>query len=414
MRLKICFRAVFFFVWCFFQLSASHAQYQAFIYGKVTLKNKQIYSGPIKWSGDQRLWSDVLVVKKTTHNALRYLTGAQRKQLLKDGEGEEIDWKFMSLWKDKEPKRKVEVLCRFGDMKMVHVMGNNKAQIYFKNGEKLRVESDENDNRHLGKNIVVYYNGDSETVHWNEISTVEFLEMPKNIRATRGEPLFGTVYTSKGSFTGFIQWDKYKYLDAHQLNGKINGVGPVKEYPFYQIEKIKKNDNAVDVIFKNGKERQLKGTSDTGPDIRGIVVMHPIFGRAVIDWKAFESVRFSKQPENGVSYADYRRPKRLKAQLLTTSNKRISGTCIFDLDEEWDMEMLEGHKDGVHYQLPFHQISKIKPHQNRFTTVVLKNGKTLSLGWENDVSDNNWGVIIRAESQDYQYITWDKIKEIEF
>lgn len=408
------FRVVSFFVLCFLQLSISHAQYQGFIYGKVTLKNKQTYTGPIKWSGDQRLWSDVIVAKKTTHNALRYLSGPQRKQLLNAEEEKEIDWKFMSLWKDKNPRRKAEVLCRFGDISTIHVMGDNKAQIYFKNGEKLRVESEERDSRHLGRSIVVYYKGDSHTIHWDEIGSVDFMEMPKDIRAARGEPIYGTVYTSKGAITGFIQWDKYKYLDTHQLTGKKDGVGAVKRYSFQQIQRIERKDNSAKIFLKNGAEHRLSGARDVSAAIRGIVVMQPNLGRVVIDWKAFESVKFTKQPDEGLAYVNYIKPKRLKAQVLTKDNRKVNGICIFDLDEEWDMELLEGRRDGLHYQIPFREIKKLLLQQGRYTQVILNNGKTRLLGWENDVSDKNWGVIIRSPNGDYEYFTWDKIKEIEF
>ncbi|MDX3916127.1 MULTISPECIES: hypothetical protein [Olivibacter] len=414
MRLGFFFRSVGFMMLCFFYPVDCRAQYQGFIYGKVTLKNKQAYTGPIKWSAHQRLWSDVLVVSKTTHNAWRYLSGPQRKRLLNTGNEKELDWKFMSLWKDKNPKRQAEILCRFGDISMIHVKGDREAQIYFKNGEKLRVAEEEKDNRHLGRSIVVYYKGDSRTIHWDEIGSIEFSEMPKDMRAANGEPLYGTVYTSKGAITGFIQWDKYKYLDSHQLTGKIDGVGKLKRYAFQRILQIEKDDNAAKITLKDGKKYRLKGTRDVGTSIRGIVVMHPILGRVVVEWKAFESVKFTEQPKEGLSYRDYIKPKRLQAEVLTKDNKKVKGVCIFDLDEEWDMELLEGRRDGLHYQIPFREIRKLVPKQERYTKVLLNNGKTYLLGWENDVSDRNWGVIIRSKNGVYNYFTWDKIKEISF
>ena len=99
----------------------ARAQYQGYIYAEVVLKNKQTYTGPIKWSGGQRLWSDVLSVTKSTNkNIFKYLDESQIKRLPDEEGGKEVDWKFMSLFEDKFPQRKNEILCRFGDIDFIH------------------------------------------------------------------------------------------------------------------------------------------------------------------------------------------------------------------------------------------------------------------------------------------------------
>src|SRR5690606_37963190 len=100
------------------------------------------------------------------------------------------------------------------------VTGENEAQIYYKNGSKIRVATDEQEGRHLGKDIVLNgHNGKVLTLKWSDISTIRFSSTPADIPALHSKPLYGTVITTNGALTGYIQWDKVKYLEEHKLNG---------------------------------------------------------------------------------------------------------------------------------------------------------------------------------------------------
>lgn len=413
--MRLYFRLIFLlgFFFCIFLKPAS-AQYQGYIYGEIVLKNKKTYTGPIKWSGGQRLWSDVLTVTKSTNkNIFKYLDESQVKRLKNEDEPKKIDWKFMSLWKDKFPRREKEVLCRFGDIDFIHVTGSEKAQIYFKNGSKVRAEPHKDEENQLGKNIVVYYKGDSKTIEWDEISRINFRDTPKDLQVERWMPLYGTVNTSNGPVTGFIQWNRHKYLNAHKLSGKNRDDKSVS-YAFAYIARIEKQGNQALIQLRSGENILLGTSSDVSSSNRGIVVMHPLHGRVVIEWKAFMSLTLQAQPATGLAYANYPRPARIYATVHTTDNKIYKGNCMFDLDEEWNVEMLEGNKDGLYYQVPFYYISKITPYRKHYSKVTLKNKETLLLGWANDVSDKNWGVIIWLPDEKYQYIPWNKVSEISF
>ncbi|GAA0562029.1 hypothetical protein [Chitinophaga japonensis] len=395
-------------------LKPAKAQYQGYVYGEVVLKNKQTYTGPIKWSGGQRLWSDVLSVAKSTNkNVFKYLDGSQIKRLSNEEGGREIDWKFMSLWEDRYPRRKKEILCRFGDIDFIHVTGSDKAQIYFKNGSKVRAVPYKDEAAELGKSIVVYVGGDSKTIKWDEISRVNFRNTPKNSRLGRWAPLYGTVHTSNGPITGFIQWNRYKYLNAHKLSGKTPDNAPVS-YAFAHIARIERQGDQSLVQLRSGESMLLGASDDVSSANKGIIVMHPLYGRVLVEWKAFRSLTLQAQPSTGLDYDSYPEPSRLYATVHTTDSRTYKGTCMFDLDEEWNVEMLDGNKDGLFYQIPFYYISSIAPYRQRYSKVRLRNNSTLLLGWANDVSDKNWGVIIWLPNKKYQYIPWNQVKEISF
>ena len=390
------------------------AQYDGYIYGEVVLKNKQTYTGAIKWSGGQRLWGDVLSVTKTTNkNIFKYLDESQIKRLSNEEGGQKIDWQFMSLWEDKLPRRKKEILCRFGDIQFIHVTGSDKAEVYFKNGSKVRVEPYKDETSQLGKNIVVYMGGNSKTIKWDDISRVNFSNTPNPPAQAQRIPLYGTIRTTQGLLTGFIQWNGDKYLDAHKLSGKTQN-NETATYSFSTIAQIERQNNQALVQLRSGEKVLLGASDDVSNTNKGIIVMHPLYGRVLVEWKAFRSLTLQAQPSTGLGYNSYLPANRLYATVNTTYNKTYQGTCIFDLDEEWNVEILDGNKDGLYYQIPFYNIARIAPYKQRYSQIWLKDNTTLLLGWANDVSDKNWGVLIWLPNKKYQYIPWNEVKEISF
>ncbi|WP_207534166.1 hypothetical protein [Desertivirga arenae] len=386
-------------------------QYEGIIYADVILKDRSIVSGAVRWSGGQLLWTDILLVSKKEQYALKYLTRNQINALSDQDEG--IDWEFMNLWKDKLPERRTELLCRFGDIASIHVTGAMDAQIFLKNGSKLRVVTDSRENRHLGKDITVF-SPQSRKVAWNSISRVIFKSSPDNFNPFNADLLYGTISTSQGELSGFIQWDKIKFLTSQRLEGKLNDVERTDtEYPFNMIASIEKRDKGAIIKFDSEKKVFLKNNRDVNASNHGIVVMHPAWGRAIVDWEAFNSVRFSKMPKD-LGYASYRSPKRIYAVVKTNEGEVVKGNCIFDLDEQWNVELLEGRSNSISYQIPFNYISNIKVISDQESRVTLKDEKVLTLHNHNDVTSNNWGIVVLLVNSKHRYIPWSKVREISF
>jgi hypothetical protein len=388
------------------------AQNEGLIYGEIVLKDKTSIVGAIRWSGGQLLWSDILLVSKTNSYILNYLSKAQREDLNSRDEESGLDWEFTNLFKDKLPERQNEILCRFGDISSVHVTGASQAQIYLKSGSKIRVVTAQSENRHMGKDVAVY-DGKLRKIKWDQISRVNFRNSPENFNPFKGKLLYGTVSTSAGELTGFIQWDKLKFLSTQKLQGKIGDNTENSEYRFDLIHSIIKKEKGAIVKFKSDKSVFLHRNGDVNLSNRGIVVMHPVWGRAVVEWEAFHSVRFLTVPHD-FGYQRYTKPKRIYATVRTTDGKIYKGNCTFDLDEDWNIELFEGSSGNVHFQIPFHQVSKVAPVNPGQAKVILKNKKTLTLDGHNDVTEKNWGVIVWLADSKYQYIPWNKVGEVNF
>jgi len=386
------------------------SQHQGFIYGDIVLKNKKVYRGQIRWSAGQSLWSDVLIVAKQHHPNLKYLSEYQLNHLYKPSEKPVLDWQFMNLWKDKYPSRKSEVLCRFGDISRIHVTGNNVAQIYYKSGNKLRVTTDEQNTRHLGKDIVIYGEGGVHRVDWEEISSINFRNTPAVLPQLKGNPLYGTVMTSIGPLSGYIQWGKSKNSDNQHLKGRSKD-GATVQFLFKDIATIEKSKTGSVVELKSGKSVFLDRTEDVSAAHDGIVVTHPSWGRVVIDWKAFRSVSFEEVAVD-TGYDHYPKARKIYGIIKTKDQQLYKGNCVFDMDEEWDFDLLEGRKDGISYQIPFRYVSQIVPLNTFYTKIVLQSGKVLVLGHHNDVTARNWGAMIWQANAQYKYIPWTNILEM--
>jgi hypothetical protein len=98
---------------------------------------------------------------------------------------------------------------------------------------------------------------------------------------------------------------------------------------------------------------------------------------------------------------------------MTTEGTTHTGAIIFDLDESFDYEVLNGEIDDNEYIIPFRNISSITPKNYNYSEVILKNGEKLVLGDSQDVSDENEGLVVLT-GDDPIYIPWKKIAKINF
>ena len=100
--------------------------------------------------------------------------------------------------------------------------------------------------------------------------------------------------------------------------------------------------------------------------------------------------------------------------MVTGSGEKISGKIIFDLDEQFDFEVIQGKYHDLEYLLPLREVVKITPKNYDNSYVELRNGQKLLLGDAQDVSDRNDGILVFKGNSDPQYIPWDEVEEVMF
>jgi hypothetical protein len=76
--------------------------------------------------------------------------------------------------------------------------------------------------------------------------------------------------------------------------------------------------------------------------------------------------------------------------------------------------MLDGHREGVEYSVPFERIRALEPVDEIAARVTLRNGQKLVLEESQDVTDRNAGVLVMKEGDKPEhYVPWDRIVRIE-
>jgi hypothetical protein len=249
-------------------------------------------------------------------------------------------------------------------------------------------------------------------VDWDRIDRIVFAPTPPSTRPPAYR-LYGAVETEEGTFEGYVQWDVQECLSSDLLDGETDdGELSIEMGKIRAIEKRNRNGSRVEL--KDGRKLVLEGTNDVDSSLRGIHVEDARYGRVKISWDAFERVEFKEVDHSGRGYDDYGPARRLRGTVTDYQDRTHSGDLVFDLDEVWSWEILNGDLGDVEFYIPFEMIEVVEPQRGDESKVVLKNGETLVLGEGQDVSENNDGVVVLRENGRESYVSWNDVKRVEF
>jgi len=210
-----------------------------------------------------------------------------------------------------------------------------------------------------------------------------------------------------------IQWDHDERLSYEKLDGEADGRD--LSIPFAKITNIRPLRSGSEVTLKSGRKFVLSGTNDVNYKNKGIYVTHPDFGRVDIPWSYVEQVDFDEKPWSGPSFDDFKKPKQLSGKVTMLDGRKVSGYIVFDLDEIWDFEILDGNSNKITYQTPFSSIKSITPKNYNYSWVVLRNGEKVLLGDRRDVTDENSGLLIfDSRESEATRVDWELIEQIVF
>ncbi len=387
-------------------------QNQGFIYGKVITADDDSYSGLIRWGKEEVFWFDMFNSTKTKNENLKYLSDEDMDNLRDDTRSwfEQLTDGNFNINIDGDNYTH-SFACMFGDIKSLEIAGRNTVILVLKNRDELKLSGGSND---IGASISVL---DEEIglikLNWDRVVQVDFMPTPDKLKETMGKALHGTVFTSEGKFTGFIQWDHDERITSDKLDGDSKN-GDVS-IDFENIKAIIKNSNGCDLVFHSGREMYLDGSNDVNSGNRGIIVNIPSMGRVDIPWRDFEKVLFDVEVNtSGPAYNEYLPAQKLAGMVITENEEMIAGAIIYDLDEAYDIEILQGNVDDIEYLIPFRNIKTISPKNYKYSRVILADGKELTLGKSHDVTEENEGVVVLESSSKHTYIPWKEIGEISF
>ncbi|MDK9699207.1 MAG: hypothetical protein OEM52_03520 [bacterium] len=436
-----------------------------FLYGRVTTKSGNIYTGQLRWGTEEAFWDDIFngtkdsnpfqkhFDKLTDENSAgtydksvrEYLKSAQklRKEAERTNndknfkEAEELEAKAEALREKAEQMReRMEEMAqtkvilggmvvahwnefgvthvfqsRFGDIKKIEITGSEDAELTMKDNQVYQVTGGSND---LGGTIHVKDNslGDID-LEWKKIKLIEFFDTPPSLNpgVTR---MYGTLSTDAGTFSGWIQWDSEECVSTDKIDGDSeDGRVSIAMGSIQSITRRSRRGCTLELY--DGRKIDMSGTNDVDQSIRGIYCEDPRFGKIKVEWDGFEKLVFEKKSNSGKGYRDYPDARPLRGTVLDTDGKSQSGRLVYDLDEGFTWEFLNGTMDEVEYFIPFDKISTIKHYSSRYTEVTLRGGEKLKLEGTQDVTESNDGVLLfTTEGKDPTYIDWEHIDEIRF
>jgi hypothetical protein len=138
-------------------------------------------------------------------------------------------------------------------------------------------------------------------------------------------------------------------------------------------------------------------------------------GIVTLSWDAFRQITLTSAPDGVAAYEDFPVPHVLRGTVSLLDDKDATGQIVYDIDEVYDFEFLEGQENDIEYQIPFRNIKKITPKNFDYSTIELRSGRSLLLGGGRDVSSKNAGLLILGKDKNAtQYVPWKKINVITF
>ena len=230
--------------------------------------------------------------------------------------------------------------------------------------------------------------------------------------------LHGTVHTRRGSFTGFLQWDREEALGRDELVGYADDEE--RRLPFHSIRAIVRHGRSHSIVtLHDGDEVMLSGTRKVGRNNRGVYVDDRRYGRVLVTWDAFERVDFSPGG-SGPTYEDFPPGHPLMGTVTTHAGQRFTGRLVYDLDESETTETLDAPSEGVDYTIPFGMVASIvlpdgDERAGRRATVALQSGEVLELERSGDLGERNAGLLVFADGQERPaYVPWTDVQRIDF
>jgi hypothetical protein len=346
------------------------------LYGTVTTRRGDTYTGFIRWDRNEGSWADLLDANKESRNG-----------------------------------RVTQSSIRFGHVRRIDALGREEALFTLKSGEQVTLGARATD---LGSGLRALLVGmpgkDAVEMDWGDLESVTFEAAPKGLTPAEGR-LHGTLTTRSGhEFTGYVTWDVDEIYTTDVLDGDD---GPTRrQIPFGTISSIERySSNGARVTLRSGEATVFRGTNDVDDSNSGITVSDPGLGQVQIDWDELDAVRYwFPEPGEEPDYGVFDGGIPLRGTVRTEAGEEYRGEILWDDDESASWEMLNGEVDGIELDVEFSRIARIEKTW-RGSLVALLDGRSFELSGSNDVEDGNRGITVRTEDGTIE-IDWADFREL--
>jgi hypothetical protein len=352
---------------------------------------------------------------------------AERARLIREARGEEFVVQrrvlevegFRVSWDEEDPEFAVRLTSsvRLGEVESARRFEERTLLLTLWNGQVAEMQVPGPDGGPGYEQIRVQdEEGAVAQIPWGAVESVTFSRDAAPAPPGEGR-LVGTVEDRWGQrFSGAVTWDRTVALASDSLSGSDGASLRLAE-----VRELRRTEEGTtSVRTADGETRTLPGTGSTGRQHRGVEVMDPGLGRVRIPWRDVRLV--SVEDATDLPSADPTAPGRLgriTGTARTRSGAAHTGTIIWDGDEAFRWEFLDGTWRGLEWSVVFAQIASVRRESSRAAIVTLRDGRVLEMRGSNDVSDENRGILVTAgdpEDPDSEWILieWDDLEEVRF
>jgi hypothetical protein len=384
------------------------------IYGRVSTAAGDVYEGYIRWDRNEGSWVDLLNGTRDLDPDVLALAGEvedeDRRARSVEFLGVRISWN-----EDDDHPSSAESGIRFGHVRSLRVTGDDDALLTLKSGEEVELRGGSTD---LGDELreLLVEDPDRGTIEleWRDLDRIDFFEVPGGAAPASARRLYGTAEDRWGGrYTGWLSWDLDEILGSDVLDGEERGRD--REIRFELIEGIERDGSSGSRVFlRSGEEVVLRGSNDVASGHRGVQISDPGLGQVEVEWGELASVRFTDPPASGGRYEDFDGGWRLYGTVETEDGESLTGPVVWDLDEAWSWEILDGTWRDVTYDVELGLVESIRKVSSRSVEVTLADGRTIELEGSNDVDRENKGILVEIGDDEAVLVDWDRFERVTF
>jgi hypothetical protein len=371
------------------------------IHGTITTTDGGALTGPIRWDRNENFWDDVLHARKGDAVYVEEAEGGT--------------FRFLGLrlprWGERGSWTYSQFSIPFGHLRALEPVEGDRVRLELKNGETLEIRTAGSDLGPGMRDLVIDDANRGEVVlAWSSVRRVGFSSRPGPGRDSFR--LHGTVTTRSGELTGYVVWDRDESLLDDVIDGEEDGHE--HKIRFSEIRAVERvGDWGSRVTLADGRTVTLEGTNDVDEDNRGISVLIPGVATVEASWDEFVGFHLSPAPPSR-GYDDFDGGARLAGRVLTSDGRTIAGEIVWDRDEMYSWETLDGRLDGLDYAVPFANIRRIRRLGSDGAAVELTSGRVLELTASNDISDENKGIVVTDAAGTGVELSWSDVETVEF
>jgi hypothetical protein len=383
-----------------------------FIYGKVTTRDGKTYTGVLRWGTQECFWDDLFNATKDDNPWERYAKDHEDRHEINKSRVRVFGLTITDFSELGFSSLDHMFISRFGDLKRIDVSRKGRSTVVMKSGTEYEVSGYGD----VGETIQVMDESLGKLkIKWDEIREIEFLPTPASVK-TPGYRLKGKVATDEMEFSGYVLWDAEECLSTDLLDGE--GDAGDMSIEFGNIRSIERQSSqSCTVVLKDGREFELRGTNDVNHENRGIYVEDERYGKIQVGWEQLLKVTYEDNDgSTGKPYGDYQPARKLEGTVTAWGGKEYKGRLVFDFDEAETCDILNGKLDEMEFNVPFGNIVSLTPKGRHSSEVEFASGQNLRLDDSQDVTDNNYGLLIFKTEDDRnpQFVAWEDVEKINF